>query len=177
MLTAGEVGPSLGMKSAVWVFDMLRYEFRDLHLVIAGGGPDAAGLEDFRRAVAYDDTRVRYAGPRADLRSLVAVAEQVWVLQPRGGLNFGFYRNEAFDQLADAQRAEMDAAKRQQLVREAQVPIVQDSPTLTLFHRDIIHAYNKKRFSGVTPILGNGIGFPYMPLAYQNIAPLTPMPK
>lgn len=92
----------------------------------------------------------------------------------RGGLNFGFYRNEAFDQLADAQRAEMDAAKRQQLVREAQVPIVQDSPTLTLFHRDIIHAYNKKRFSGVTPILGNGIGFPYMPLAYQNIAPLTP---
>lgn len=88
VLTAGEVGPSLGMKSAVWVFDMLRYEFRDLHLVIAGGGPDAAGLEDFRRAVAYDDTRVRYAGPRADLRSLVAVAEQVWVLQPRGGLNF-----------------------------------------------------------------------------------------
>lgn len=92
----------------------------------------------------------------------------------RGGLNFGFYRNEAFDQLADAQRAEMDGTKRQQLVREAQVPIVQDSPSLVLFHRDIIHAYNKKRFSGVTPILGNGIGFPYMPMAYQNIAPLTP---
>ena len=33
----------------------------------------------------------------------------------RGGLNFGFYRNEAFDKLADAQRAEMDPAKRQQL--------------------------------------------------------------
>ena len=92
----------------------------------------------------------------------------------RGGLNFGFYRNEAFDKLADAQRSEMDPAKRQQLVREAQTHIVEDSPSIVLFHRDIIHAYNKRRFSGVTPILGNGIGFPYMPLAYMNLTPLTP---
>lgn len=92
----------------------------------------------------------------------------------RGGLNFGFYRSEAFDKLADAQREEMDPAKRQQLVRQAQLPIVDDSPTLVIFHRDVIHAYNKKRFSGVTPILGNGIGFPYIPLAYQNLTPLTP---
>lgn len=92
----------------------------------------------------------------------------------RGGLNFGFYRNEAFDRLADAQRSEMDPARRQQLVREAQTHIVEDSPSLVLFHRDIIHAYNKRRFSGMKPILGNGIGFPYMPLSYMDITPLTP---
>ncbi|WP_291295745.1 ABC transporter substrate-binding protein [Elioraea sp.] len=92
----------------------------------------------------------------------------------RGGLNFGFYRNEAFDKLADAQRSEMDPAKRQQLVREAQTHIVEDSPSIVLFHRDIIHAYNKRRFSGMKPILGNGIGFPYMPLSYMDITPLTP---
>lgn len=92
----------------------------------------------------------------------------------RGGLNFGFYRNEAFDRLADAQRSEMDPAKRQQLVREAQTHIVEDSLSIVLFHRDIINAYNKRRFSGMKPILGNGIGFPYMPLAYMDITPLTP---
>lgn len=91
----------------------------------------------------------------------------------RGGLNFGFYRNEAFDTLADAQRSEMDLAKRQALVREAQTHIVEDSPSIVLFHRDIIHAYNKSRFSGMKPILGNGIGFPYMPFAYMDITPLT----
>lgn len=91
----------------------------------------------------------------------------------RGGLNFGHYRNEEFDALADAQRQEMDPAARQELVREAQAHIVEDSPALILFHRDIIHAYNKTRFTGVKPILGNGIGFPYMPMSYMDLAPLT----
>jgi len=92
----------------------------------------------------------------------------------RGGLNFGFYRNAEFDRLADAQRSEMDPAKRRDLVRQAQAIIAEDSPSLVLFHRDIIHAYNKRRFTGVKPILGNGIGFPYMPMSYMDLAPLTP---
>jgi peptide/nickel transport system substrate-binding protein len=92
----------------------------------------------------------------------------------KGGLNFGSYRNPDFDRLADEQRAEMDQARRQTLVREAQRHIVEDSPAIVLFHRDIIHAYNKRRFAGVKPIFGNGIGFPYMPLSYMDITPLTP---
>ena len=68
----------------------------------------------------------------------------------------------------------MDQAERQQLVRRAQEFIVEDSPSLILFHRDIIHAYNKRRFKGMKPILGNGIGFPYMPLSYMDIEALTP---
>jgi peptide/nickel transport system substrate-binding protein len=92
----------------------------------------------------------------------------------KGGLNFGLYNNADFDKAADAQRQEINTAERQRLVRLAQELIVADSPSLVLFHRDIIHAYNKKRFTGMKPILGNGIGFPYMPLSYMDIEALTP---
>ena len=92
----------------------------------------------------------------------------------KGGLNFGLYKNETFDKAADDQRQAMDPAERQSLVRRAQELMVADSPSLILSHRDIIHAYNKKRFKGMKPILGNGIGFPYMPVAYMDIEALTP---
>jgi peptide/nickel transport system substrate-binding protein len=92
----------------------------------------------------------------------------------KGGLNFGLYKNDEFDKAADSQRQAMDPAERQKLVRLAQELVVADSPSLILYHRDIIHAYNKKRFKGMKPILGNGIGFPYMPLAYMDIEALQP---
>ncbi|HYH67579.1 MAG TPA: glycosyltransferase [Urbifossiella sp.] len=87
ILTAGSLEPSIGLKSAVWAFDILRYEFPDLHLVVVGDGPDRAGLAAFVQSLAFDDTRVHSPGPRADLPALVALAELVWVLQPRGGVN------------------------------------------------------------------------------------------
>ena len=92
----------------------------------------------------------------------------------KGGLNFGHYRDPEYDKAADAQRAEMNQDERQKLVKQAQAIAAEDNPALVLFHRDIIHAYNKKRFKGMTPILGNGIGFPYMPVAYLGIEALTP---
>jgi peptide/nickel transport system substrate-binding protein len=91
-----------------------------------------------------------------------------------GTLNYGRYHSAAFDAPCEAQRAEMDPAKRQALVREAQVRIAEDSPSMFLLHKDIIHAYNKKNFGGMKPIFGNGIGAPYMPLSYMDITPLTP---
>ncbi len=91
-----------------------------------------------------------------------------------GGLNYGHYHSDDFDKVDGAQRAEMDINKRQALVRDAQGQIAKDIPSLFLFYRDIIHAYNKKTFTGMTPIFGNGIGAPYMPVAYMNIEGLTP---
>jgi peptide/nickel transport system substrate-binding protein len=91
-----------------------------------------------------------------------------------GGLNYGHYHSDTFDKLGEAQRAEMDQSKRQTLVRDAQAQIATDIPSLFLFHRDIIHAYNKQNFTGMTPIFGNGIGAPYMPMAFMNIEGLTP---
>jgi peptide/nickel transport system substrate-binding protein len=91
-----------------------------------------------------------------------------------GGLNYGHYHDDAFDTVDQAQRSEMDQTKRQTLVRDAQVKIAAGIPSLFLFHRDIIQAYNKKNFTGMTPIFGNGICAPYMPLAFMDMTAETP---
>ena len=90
-----------------------------------------------------------------------------------GTLNYGHYKSAAFDTPCEAQRAEMDQTKRQALVREAQARMVEDIPSMFLLHKDIIQAYNSKLFDGMTPIFGNGIGAPYMPMAFMNINPLS----
>ncbi|MBX9582025.1 MAG: glycosyltransferase family 4 protein, partial [Gemmataceae bacterium] len=84
VMTAGRLDG--GLKPAVWAFDMLRYDFRNLYLLAFGDGPDRAGLERFGRALAADDLRVRFPGPRADLPAVVGLADVVWVLQDKGGL-------------------------------------------------------------------------------------------
>ena len=53
----------------------------------AADGPDRAGLEDFGRALAFDDFRIHFAGHRPDLPALLGLAEVVWVAQERGGVN------------------------------------------------------------------------------------------
>lgn len=85
VMTAGRF--DAGLKPAVWAFDMLRYDFRNLHLLAFGDGPDRAGLEGFVRSLAFDDNRVRFLPPRDDLPAVLGLAEVVWVLRERGGLN------------------------------------------------------------------------------------------
>jgi glycosyltransferase involved in cell wall biosynthesis len=87
IFAAGRLEPASGLKSAIWAFDMLRYEAADLHLVIFGDGPDREGLDAFGRAIAYDDFRITFAGHRPDLPDLLGLAEVVWVAQERGGVN------------------------------------------------------------------------------------------
>lgn len=83
---AGRLEPESGIKSAIWAFDMVRYDYPDLHLVILGDGPDREPLEDLGRAMMFDDFRVHFAGSRADLPALLALADVVWVTHERGGL-------------------------------------------------------------------------------------------
>jgi glycosyltransferase involved in cell wall biosynthesis len=85
--TAGTLAATESLKAALWAFDMLRYDFADLHLLVFGNGPDRAGLEAFGRSVAYDDFRVHFPGPRTDLPAVLGLAEAVWVLQARGAVN------------------------------------------------------------------------------------------
>jgi glycosyltransferase involved in cell wall biosynthesis len=86
-MTAGRLESGPELQAAVWAFDMLRYEFPDLYLLIFGTGPDRAGVEAFGRALAFDDYRVRFPGYRPDLPALLGLAEVVWVTQERGGVN------------------------------------------------------------------------------------------
>jgi peptide/nickel transport system substrate-binding protein len=92
----------------------------------------------------------------------------------KGGMNYGSYHSEAYDKVVEAQRVEMDEEKRRALVMQAQAISAKDNPLMVLFHRDIIQAYNKAKFKGVTSIFGNGIGFPYAPMAYLDLEALTP---
>jgi glycosyltransferase involved in cell wall biosynthesis len=87
IMAAGQLDATSGLKAAVWAFDMLRYEAPDLHLVIFGDGPDRWRLEEYGRALAFDDFRVTFAGHRADLPAVLGLAEVVWVTHERGGVN------------------------------------------------------------------------------------------
>jgi glycosyltransferase involved in cell wall biosynthesis len=87
IMTAGRLESGPALKSAIWSFDMLRYEAPELRLVIFGDGPDRVGLEEFGRALAFDDFRIHFAGPRPNVPELFALAEVVWVTSEQDGSN------------------------------------------------------------------------------------------
>jgi glycosyltransferase involved in cell wall biosynthesis len=84
---AGKLESQSGFKAAIWAFDMVRYDHPDWHLVIFGDGPQREPLEDFARALMFDDCRVHFVSSRADFPALLAHAGVVWVTQERGGLS------------------------------------------------------------------------------------------
>jgi glycosyltransferase involved in cell wall biosynthesis len=87
IVTAGRLEPNAGMKAAVWAFDMLRYEFPELHLLIFGEGSGRAGIERFGRSLGFDDFRIRFPGTRVDFPSFLRYAEAVWVTGNADGLD------------------------------------------------------------------------------------------
>jgi glycosyltransferase involved in cell wall biosynthesis len=84
---SGTMEPGQGFREAVWVFDILKYVYPELWLLVIGAGPSRADVEAFGRSLGRDDFRVRFAGVRRDAASLLALAEVVWVLGERGGRN------------------------------------------------------------------------------------------
>jgi glycosyltransferase involved in cell wall biosynthesis len=67
-----------GFRDAIWAFDILQFIYPDLRLLVAGTGPERARLEQFARAI-NPDHGVRFLGPQADVRPLLARAQVVWV--------------------------------------------------------------------------------------------------
>src|SRR5262249_55895926 len=51
VVCVGPLRPEKGYQDAIWAFDILRYVYDDLRLVIIGGGPERARLEVFARSV------------------------------------------------------------------------------------------------------------------------------
>jgi glycosyltransferase involved in cell wall biosynthesis len=74
-----------GCRDAIIAFDMLRYESPALQLVLSEGTFDRRAALDLARALAFDDCRVRFSGPRSDLASSIQLAEIVWLTCVRGG--------------------------------------------------------------------------------------------
>jgi len=91
----------------------------------------------------------------------------------KGGINYGEYSDPKYDDIDNRQREEMDDAKRQQLVFQAQAVAAEANPSLILFSRNYIQAYNNKRFEGVVPVTGSGIAMPYIPWTYLKMKAKT----
>ncbi len=87
-----------------------------------------------------------------------------------GGNNTTGYSNPAYDELADAQRKEMDPDERREIVFEAQQMLADEAPLITLYARDLYHAYNHERFTNMNAMPGEGIFSEWMPM---DAEPLT----
>src|SRR5439155_8694630 len=85
IVAVGHHDANSNLKSAICVFDMLRYEFPDLYLLVFGAGRERASLEAFGRAIAADDYRVRFAPDPLDPVPLLGLADAVWALDERDG--------------------------------------------------------------------------------------------
>jgi glycosyltransferase involved in cell wall biosynthesis len=97
IVTDGQLEHGSGPKDAIVAFDMLRYEANDLHLVVFGARAGTSTLEQFGRALAFDDFRVHFADANQNLfhaepplppvsrATAIRLATAVWVTAPHGG--------------------------------------------------------------------------------------------
>jgi peptide/nickel transport system substrate-binding protein len=76
----------------------------------------------------------------------------------KDGFNFVGYESAAYDKIAEAQRVEIDQAKRKVLVQEAQDLVMKDLPYLFLVYPKNVVAYNSNVWKKDTIIDQSGIG-------------------
>ena len=76
----------------------------------------------------------------------------------KDGFNFEGYNNPEYDKLAEAQRAEVDKAKRQQLIYQAQAIIARDQPYVFWTNPLSAYAYNNTVWETSSIVEQNGIG-------------------
>lgn len=73
------------------------------------------------------------------------------------GPNYVGYCNPEYDAVIEAQRSALDLETRQEHVYEAQRIHAEEVPTITLFHRQEVFAYNQELFENWTPVVGRGL--------------------
>ncbi|MCI0455573.1 MAG: glycosyltransferase [Gemmataceae bacterium] len=78
VVCAGRLEAHKGYRDAVWAFDVLRYLYDDLRLLLVGDGPERCPLQRFVGRIRATG-RVEFAGTRSDASALMASAEMVWV--------------------------------------------------------------------------------------------------
>jgi peptide/nickel transport system substrate-binding protein len=74
------------------------------------------------------------------------------------GFNFVGYANPEYDRIAEAQRSEIDAAKRRALVHSAQDIVMADVPYLFLVYPKNVVAFNAEVWKKETVVEQSGIG-------------------
>jgi glycosyltransferase involved in cell wall biosynthesis len=78
ILCVGPIRMEKGYRDAVWAFDLLKCLYQDLHLIIAGDGPNKSRLEHF---VRNDPKRsdVHFMSDKPDIMPFFSRADVVWV--------------------------------------------------------------------------------------------------
>jgi glycosyltransferase involved in cell wall biosynthesis len=84
LLGIGPLERHKGFREAVWALDLLNNLYPDLHLVVAGEGPDRDRVDRFARSFGTWQ-RVSFTGPQPDLTPLLQQAVIVWVPSLRDG--------------------------------------------------------------------------------------------
>lgn len=87
LVGVGPLNVHKGFRDAIWIFDILRYLYDDLHLALIGDGDDRERLRRFRRLIGGED-RLHLLGRQADVKTWLARAGAVLVPSWRqGGIN------------------------------------------------------------------------------------------
>jgi len=84
------VGPfesDKGHRDAIWAFDILKFLYNNLHLILVGSGSYGQRLQEFARRIHWSK-HVHFVGPQRDATPFLAQAEFVWVpSRARGGMH------------------------------------------------------------------------------------------
>jgi glycosyltransferase involved in cell wall biosynthesis len=87
VLGVGPLDPHKGFRDALWAFDILKYLYDDLHLVLLGDGPERGALKRFAGAIGVND-RAHFVESQPDVTAWMNRAEVVWIPSlHEGGIN------------------------------------------------------------------------------------------
>ncbi len=74
----GPLEPARGFRDAIWAYDILQFLYDDLHVLLAGTGPQEPRLREFTHITSATQ-RVHFLGARDDLGEVLGHAELAWV--------------------------------------------------------------------------------------------------
>ena len=87
ILCVGPLVPEKGFRDAIWAFEILRFLYENLHLLLVGSGPDRERLERFAGTIQAKHA-VHFLGDQPDVSALMAHADAVWIPSRRcSGIN------------------------------------------------------------------------------------------
>lgn len=79
ILTIGQLTADHGFRDAFWGFDVLKFIYDDLYLVLIGDGPERERLEQFASRLGSAQERAIVIPGRPDASALISHAKVVWV--------------------------------------------------------------------------------------------------
>ncbi len=86
IVAGGRSERGVGPRDAVVAFDMLRYDSPKLNMLVFDAGPEAPALEEFGRALAFDDFRIQFPDTPGERQAAVQSAFAVFITHHRGGV-------------------------------------------------------------------------------------------